>query len=286
MSVPPRILCAAGRWLRLLKQGPYAQARSFLSNDVRYSDLSRDQYSRGLDLLIQFEFYSLDFGLDEDLLNSHVNEAMTRLAVQALIFNAPVWFDDPLIEDAIVDPPSEVMSIMDSLELTEDRAPGVIRRAFRKVDLERRSEIGAAGESELIRLLELAGVESVTQVSCYDDGAGYDLLVFDGGSEFHFEVKATTKRRAVTFFLSRNEYETSVLDPNWKLVVVGLDSEMRIADLVSVERQALCGSVPIDRSPLGKWESAQLQFSVDSLSGCLVIGSKPIWSGPAERWWG
>jgi len=48
---------------------------------------------------------------------------------------------------------------------------------------------------------------------------GYDLHAVKEGSELHVEVKGTTGSFP-RFFISRNEYNTSLMDPNWRLAVV------------------------------------------------------------------
>lgn len=62
---------------------------------------------------------------------------------------------------------------------------------------------------------------------------GYDLHAVKEGSELHVEVKGSAGSFP-RFFISRTEYKTSSIDPNWRLAVVLVDGVKAISyDLVN-----------------------------------------------------
>ncbi|MCD1286059.1 hypothetical protein CV023_09470 [Brevibacterium sp. CCUG 69071] len=285
MTVPPKTLQAACRWLDLLRNGSHLQAKSFLWNDARYMDLSRDQYARGYELLEKWELHSQTEGLRSDLLTLDFEQLRIALAISVVVGDAPSWMEDNVIDEAIGDPPIGVLELLRVLGLHDDRAPEVVRRAYGKVDLETRAAVGAAGESALAELLLKAGAEAVEQVSAYDDGAGFDLKVIADGDEHHLEVKSTKKRRSLKVFLSRNEYEVAIRDPSWKLVTVGLTDELKIADIATVRCSVVHQNVPIDTPPVARWASTQLLFSREHLTSGLKLGSVRVRGNSPGVWW-
>lgn len=285
MVFPTRTLQAAGRWLSLLRTGPYSQAKSFIWNDAGYADLSRDQYDRGFKLLTDLGVYDPGVGLRKDLRGISAVQLSLALAVEVVSAEAPPWIADAVIEDAVIDPPAEVLWVASALELDVSYASEVARRAFGKVDLESRAVVGAAGESALASLLLQSGAEMVEQVSAYDDGAGYDLRVSVDGVLYHLEVKSTTKKRSLRVFLSRNEFEVFTRDPSWNLVVVGLDDEKGVAALASVKREVVMSSVPLDNTVVGRWSSCQLILSNTHLTRGLQLGSIELRGHSSSLWW-
>lgn len=285
MAIPTRTLQAAGRWLNLLRGGSYSQAKSFLWNDTRYLDLSRDQYDRGFELLKTLGMYIPEEGLRHDLAWASGEQLKVFLAADAVSADAPRWLEDSVVEEAIIDPPVEAMNMVAALGLDADYAPEIIRRAYGKVDMETRAAMGAAGEKALMTLLLQSGVETVEQVSAYDDGAGFDLRATIDNTEYHLEVKTTTKRRSLRVFLSRNEYEVSSRDPSWRLVTVGLDEEHNIAALATVDQGIVRHNVPLDKAPVGRWSSCQLLLSDTNLTRGLRLGRIEVQGSSTTLWW-
>lgn len=172
-----------------------------------------------------------------------------------------------------------------ALDLDADYAAEIIRRAYGKVDMETRAAVGAAGEAALMKLILQSGVEAVEQVSAYDDGAGFDLRVTVDDTEYHLEVKSTTKMRSLRVFLSRNEYDVSTRDPAWRLVVVGLDDEHSIAALATVDQGTVRLNVPLDNAPVGQWSSCQLLLSDTHLARGLQLGRVEVQGSSSDLWW-
>lgn len=285
MAIPVKTLQAAVRWLNLLRGGSYSQAKSFLLNDKQYVDLSRDQYSRGFELLKSLGMYIPGVGLRQDLALASNTQLKVFLAVDAVAADAPPWIEDSVVEGAILDPPAETMDLVTALDLGADYASEIIRRAYGKVDMETRAAVGAAGEAALMKLLLQSGVDAVEQVSAYDDGAGFDLRATVSGAEYHLEVKSTTKMRSLRVFLSRNEYEVFIRDPSWRLVTVGLDDELNIAALATVDQSTVRRNVPLDNGPVGRWSSCELLLLDRHLNRGLQLGRVEVQGSASHLWW-
>ena len=115
--------------------------------------------------------------------------------------------------------------------------PSTFERLVRKFDPVARDlrnrALGQAGEEFVLEVerRRLASVkrpdlaERVRWISAeMGDGAGYDVLSFDGrGDERLIEVKTTNGAARTPFFLSRTEYEVAAARPNsWRLYRVHL----------------------------------------------------------------
>lgn len=285
MTTPTRTLQAAGRWLHLLRGGSHSQAKSLLWNNAQYQDLSRDQYDRGFALLNRMGIYLPGEGLRHDLIWASGEQLIAFFAADVIAENLPIWLEDSVVEGAIADPPTEAMDMVSALELNEDWAPEIIRRAYGKVDLEMRAAVGAAGEAALTELLLQSGANAVEQISAFDDGAGFDLCVYVDNAEYHLEVKSTSKMRSLKIFLSRNEYEVSTRDPSWRLVTVGLDDKMQVAALATIDQATVRSHVPLDAPPVGRWASSQLLLSNSHLTRGLHLGHIDIQGTSSDVWW-
>jgi hypothetical protein len=84
------------------------------------------------------------------------------------------------------------------------------------------------GTAEQNRKVERAAVQHVTKAYEAEDyhvasvesaRCGWDLTVGRDGDELHVEVKGVAGS-LVRFFLTRNEYQAALIDPDWLLVVV------------------------------------------------------------------
>lgn len=158
------------------------------------------------------------------------------------------------------------------------------RQAFllaraRTIDTEERRKLGVTGEEAIVRAcraeLEAAGAEeaacAVRRVSLVSDELGYDVVAprLDG-SERRLEVKATrSSGREVTIFLSRNEYEVGLADPDWYLVLarIRLDGRSDVAGHTSAS--ALTPLLPTDTSREGRWQVTQLRLDIHDLRAGL-----------------
>jgi hypothetical protein len=84
------------------------------------------------------------------------------------------------------------------------------------------------GTAEQNRKVERAAIKHVTEAyeaedyevtSVEAERCGWDLTVVGAGAELHVEVKGVAGS-LVRFFLTRNEHDTALIDPDWVLVVV------------------------------------------------------------------
>ena len=133
-----------------------------------------------------------------------------------------------------------------TLNLSDRMALSAIRHVHGRVDVSRRAELGSDGERGLIELLEQHWPGTTVHVSATDDGFGYDVLFRHSGVEWHLEVKTTLRRGRLVVYLSRHEYEVSVRDPHWRLIVVGLNEEKHACAIATVQHEAVFGRTPQD----------------------------------------
>ena len=268
--LPPDAIALAGvRWLQLLRTSTFEQASSLLRADPGYTDLTQTQYSSGLEWLIASGLLS---GERQNLrlapsLSSLGGEQLNLIFFQRLLQGAaPAWLPDA---DILVRNPTElpqdVLSLAATLGLSERTAFASVRRVHGRIDLEQRARIGAAGELALIELLEERWPGSTIHVAKTDDGFGYDILFELRSTQWHLEVKTTTRRGRLVIFVSRNEYEVSIVDPNWRLVVVGLDDHLSLQALATVRHSELFSRAPRDLTAESKWQSASHQLTAADL---------------------
>jgi len=126
--------------------------------------------------------------------------------------------------------------------------------------------LGAKGEELIVelsrrQLLDLGRAdlaEHVVRVSETSDQLGYDVVAPRLLGSRRMEVKATSRAGGglVTFFLSRNEIEWGLRDPDWALVVCAATVD-QLSLLGFCRAVALAPYLPSD-SASGNWVSAQL----------------------------
>lgn len=277
MLPPDRVLAGSLRWLDLLHRNTLRQTWTIFDHDPRYGDLTRTQYHSALDWLASAGLVARTDGaaqLTDSVRNLTSVEAAVAVLARALELDPPAWLADA---DALVadprDLPQDVGRLAEALNLHGAGALEAIRRAQRKVDLEARARIGAAGETGLIQLLETHWPDSTTHVAADDDTAGYDIAFVLDCMTWHIEVKATNRRGRLVIYLSRHEYETSLSDPAWRLVVVGLDEQGQLAALATVRCDLLHDRSPTDTHGATKWSSARYELEHDELEAGLSLGT-------------
>ena len=184
----------------------------------------------------------------------------------------PPWLvDADLLIGNSDDLPSDAERLAATFGVSSETAFVKIMDVQRKVDLDARNQLGFAGERALVAALEARWPHSTVHVSTFDDSAGYDVEFTLPSATFHLEVKTTTRRGRLTIYLTRNEYATSQRDPNWALVVVGLDNDANLAALVTMRRDVLSTRVPHDVSTRGRWESAAIDLAPTELMRGLAL---------------
>ncbi len=273
------VLRAAYRWLRLLERSTLPQAYALIRADAAYTDLSPTQYAAALDWLRTVRLLqSSEAGarLVPAALGLTDSAARQLLFGRSLEAAAPAWLPDAdvLVRDSS-ELPQDVADLAAVLGLDEPAALLAVRQVHGRIDLALRARIGAEGEKALVALLENRWPGSTKHVALTDDGLGYDLAFTLGLQTWHVEVKTTSRRGRLVLYLSRHEYEVALLDPDWRLVVVGLDADGALAALATVRHQVLQERAPHDRDPAAHWESAQHQLRPPDLQPGLAFLSLP-----------
>lgn len=175
-------------------------------------------------------------------------------------------------------PDAELAALEDSF-VDPTHREAILLAAARRYDATRFTALGALGEEYVAERcreqLRAAGAEalakSVSRVSLISDQLGYDVVAprLDGSSR-RLEVKATRRlawRGEV--YISRNEFEIGLLDPDWSLVVVEIDAEETPSLLGWCRAEDLVAKMPVDRHHLGRWSRVRLLQADGMLSGGL-----------------
>lgn len=283
------IVKASARWLQLLRTSTVDQAAATVRANAAYVDLTMTQYSSGLELLKSLNL------LDENASGALVlSPVVSCLAVEhigqvllerLLEVSLPAWLRDAdvLIRD-VDEIPDDAMETAEALNLGGEVTYSVIRTVHGHIDLEQRNSVGLAGEEALLQMLEQSWPGSTTHVAKISDGFGYDILFHHEGQEWRLEVKSTTRRGRLVMFLSRNEYEVSLRDPRWRLVIVGLDPSMQLKAVATVKEDVFLRRSPADTSKESRWQSASHELSAADLHrGLSFVGTSNSWDDPADR---
>jgi hypothetical protein len=259
------VVLAATRWLRLLRTSTLAQASSLIRADPNCTDLTQTQYASGLDWLRALdlltsgsqgaEFSCAIRELPEEQLNQLFFERILERT-------APAWLPDAdlLVPDE-AELPQDAASLAAALKLSERVAFTAVRHVHGRVDLAERARVGLAGERALVELLEHRWPGSTTHVSQTDDGFGYDLLFRHENVQWHLEVKTTTRRGRLVIHLSRHEHDVSLHDPFWRLIVIGLDNQLRLQGVATARHSELLARTPHDICAEAKWQSTSHQLT-------------------------
>ncbi|MEV0148618.1 MULTISPECIES: DUF3883 domain-containing protein [unclassified Nonomuraea] len=194
-----------------------------------------------------------------------------RASIPHRVFEAAIsqlpWFQDA---DVLVQEPGELpedaLHAAEVLGLDKVQAFQHVHSLWGKVDVERRTHVGSAGETALVDLLKISLAAQVDHVAQYSDGHGYDIEVAGAALQLHIEAKTTLRRRRLTIFLSRHEYETMIHDPSWQLVAIRLSPELKAEAVCSVPTDWIRRNVPQDRGFSGRWESCRLHVPLDHVS--------------------
>ncbi len=282
-ALPPEsVIRAACRWLRLLKTSTCAQAWAFVRADSSYTDLTQTQYATALEWLTLMGLVhekSGDVVLPARLAGWPPHQIHQLLLARALELSVPAWLPDAdvlVTDDSEI--PQDVAILADELGLAEMVVLSTIREVHGRIDLEHRAAVGRAGELALVGLLESQWPGSTTHVALSDDGFGYDVAFRPEATEWHLEVKSTTRRGRLVLHLSRHEYEVSLRDPNWCLLAIGLSSEQSLGAIATIDHVRLHDRAPTDTHPAASWESVRHQVQPTDLRPGLAfldIGGSP-----------
>jgi hypothetical protein len=268
-----RVIHACLRWLQLLRVSSSPQAWNVIRADAKYADLTQTQYATALEWIRATGLLSnADERLSPDCRN------LTEAQLKQLLFEGsidlaqPTWLQDA---DSLVvdegDLPADALALAASLGVSDATALLSIRQVHGRADLAERSRVGTAGELGLIAELERAWPGSTVHIAAQHDGFGYDLLLKLSHQEWHLEVKSTTRRGRLSVFLSRHEHEVALRDPNWRLVVVGLDERLAIRAVATVRYHRLVERSPADAFAESRWQSVLHHLTPADLSRGLAF---------------
>ena len=272
---------AAARWLRILRTSTVDQAWSLIQADSKYTDLTQTQYASALEWLNELGLIT-DGSSGTELLAGV--KALPQAQANQLLFErslehaAPPWLPDAdvLIPDAS-ELPQDAAELADTLDLADEVAWLAIRHVHGRVDTTKRALVGSAGERELISLLEDRWPGSTTYVAEADDGFGYDVLFRHRNVEWHLEVKTTTRRGRLVIYLSRHEHEVCLRDRSWRLIVVGLDGQLKLGALATVRHSIVVSRAPRDLCDEAKWQSTAHQLGTGDLEpGLSFVRNLPL----------
>jgi hypothetical protein len=129
--------------------------------------------------------------------------------------------------------------------------------------------LGSQGElfviEELKRILASDIHSRIIHVSTYDDSAGFDIKApskFDGNPDAQLEVKTSSRSGYESrFFLTRNEYQTSIQSPNWHLVFVRKQNGVFTIE-GHLPANYLANLVPLDATEQIEWSVAVCKIDV------------------------
>ncbi|MFF7865984.1 DUF3883 domain-containing protein [Streptomyces qaidamensis] len=256
MPVPPDpVLRAAVRWLERLPTSGVARARALFTTHSDYSDITPTQYDAAY-------AWIRDTGL--------LGEVNGGIPLPCRVFDAAMEHSGvPWLRDADLlirrpdELPEDALRAAEVLGLTRDVAYAQVTTIWGKVDTEERSRIGSAGELALLELLSESAEGQVEHVAAWSDGYGYDIYVNAPQHSAHLEVKTTLRVGRLTVYISRNEYETMLRDPDWELVTVRLTADLEITAVAAVPKHWIADHVPSDRTPRGRWQSCRLEIPSD-----------------------
>jgi hypothetical protein len=271
MAIPPDpILRAAVRWLEYLPGSDINRTRSLFNSTRSLRDITPTQYARAYDWLESRGLFD-----NQDL---HGDQASIKV-LRAAVIDA-LWFRDA--DDLIPDVdslPEDLIGAATAVNVGLYKTFAVVRDLWTKVDDAQRKLIGAAGEEALVSILSNSDSLDVRHVAKESDAYGYDIEARSTDQFFHLEVKSTTRRNRIRFYLSRNEFETMRRDPSWILVVVRLDDQLKIANVATVDTDWIANTAPGDRDASTRWESSR--FDVPPAlpdPGISVLASHVDWS--------
>jgi hypothetical protein len=257
------------------------RVRALFTEHSDFSDITPTQYEAAYTWI-------RDIGLLDDL--HSIVPAHRRVFDSAMAHSGAPWFPDAdLLIQSPEELPDDVIRAAGALGLSEGEAFGQVGAVWGKVDTRERSRIGAAGELALVALLRESTQVEIEHVAAWSDGFGYDIAVHASQHSAHLEVKTTVRRRRLTVYISRNEYETMLRDPGWELVAIRLTPDLEPQAVATVPKEWIAQQAPSDQGGHGRWESCRLDVPSDvpvpgipRLSPLLAENSSELLSGCTE----
>jgi hypothetical protein len=263
------IVRAAARWLRILRTSSLDQGWGLIRADSSYTDLTQTQYASALEWLRDLELVAAGSdGVELAVAVKTLPQAQSNqlLFERSLELAAPAWLPDAdiLIPDAS-ELPQDAAGLAETLGLSDNVALLSVRHIQSRIDLAQRAQVGLAGELALIHFLDNCWPGSTVHIARDNDGFGYDVLFRPGNVEWHLEVKSTTRRGRLVIYLSRHEHEVAMHDSKWRLIVVGLDDQLRLQAIATVRYPQIVDRAPRDVCSEASWQSTSHQLTTTDL---------------------
>jgi hypothetical protein len=263
------VLRAAQRWLHLLDRSSLHQASVLIRSRAQYTDLTPTQYATALEWLLTVGLLEAQDGgrliapATSGLPEDQASEVLFERSLEEL---RPTWLADAdiLVPDA-TELPEDAAHLAAVLGVPEKAAWLAAQQVHGRIDLTERARIGTAGELALVRLLEQTWPDSTVHIALNNDGFGYDISLSLPLCTWHLEVKTTTRRGRLVVHMSRNEHEVGLLDPLWRMIVVGLDAAEQPAALATVRYEVLLERIPREPHVATRWESLRHQLGPSDL---------------------
>lgn len=274
------VVRAAARWLDVLRTSTLEQGWGLIGADTRYTDLTQTQYASALEWLRALELVVVGSnGVELSVAVKALPQALGNqlLFERSLERAAPAWLPDAdiLIPDAS-ELPQDAAGLADTLGLSDTVALLAVRQIHGRIDLAQRAQVGLAGELALIDFLESNWPGSTVHIAKDNDGFGYDVLFRHKNVEWHLEVKSTTRRGRLVVYLSRHEHEVGMRDSKWRLIVVGLDDQLRLHAIATVRYPQIVERAPRDLCAEAKWQSTSHQLTPADLQCGLSFLEAPL----------
>jgi hypothetical protein len=130
-------------------------------------------------------------------------------------------------------------------------------------------QIGLQGEMAFIEHLNTSAMPpiDILHVSLFDDTLGYDVRTTDRGGRIScYEVKTSSRPASsrFQFFLSRNEYETSVVMKEWKLACMQITAG-RAQFIGFSPSEFIQTTMPRDTGAETQWAVAKVKIPISKL---------------------
>jgi hypothetical protein len=250
-----------------------------LAASPKYADLSPSNYIDALDWLRQRHLVT-----EADEPNGRPHDVfLTEIAVTAEALD-PEELPNPSFL------PSTILDAAGTVGMPETEAWERTLALGRKIDLERRARIGSLGELAIVEHLAGMGC-AVRHVSLESDQLGWDVFASFRGATKHLEVKTTTSNARLRVYLTKQEYQVSLGDPAWMLMVALISDEGQLICYAHVDSSAISSAVPVDSGTHGRWESCSIDLSPEHLTPgaplplpCSGVVNLPDKAG-LPNWW-
>jgi hypothetical protein len=221
---------------------------------------------------------------------SETGEAQDEILLSALLqVTRPLWLTVSTSREGDLTleyVPDNVRSTLEYVLGDPARRESFLLSRANLADDHNQRELGALGEEYVVQelILDLCRIgashkaSNVRRLSIISDELGYDIVAPRLGSGVRrIEVKTTSRFSGqFSFYISRNEFQTGMADPDWSLVFVRAlsENELRIAGWLRAGDLATL--VPLDQHRDGSWKSARISVKNEWLQAGLPPASESV----------